>query len=1112
MKRILLIIALLISGLGLNAQDHVSYVDYDVMTTTYDLQSNGFVANRMYQLKDGTVALTATMSNSLNDASFTDRGTGYNFYNGTTWNENPTSCIEDNATGADMRTGWPSIAPYGAEGEILVNHSTGLNYWIRTKAGEGVWDGPYAIPNPEGVDEVVGGWNNVLAWPRIVTTGENNEVLHVFAAASGEVTTAQYYLRTTDLQNWDIQFAPTEMDGLHVGFYAADDYAVSANGENIAVVYNNWEKAHTMLYESNDGGLSWESRIVWENPIHGLDWETDENSLFEKLYAPAQVSVAIGRDGVSHVALGVGLYDRTGLGNSYSLYMGLITDGVAYWNDTITRWEGVPSPIRSSQDDELKHALRLWWPNPEDPDVIVIDTTNFCAWIPNYNEFESSKQYTGTYAGTAGDYLVLFGLIAYPSIAVDPAGNIAVAYSAPDLTRFTKDGYYYRSMYVSYKAANSKEWQVGNNLYQTVKSNDRECVFVSAVSTPVSENEFWFSCLSDDTPGFYANSNPSQANISTSVVSAFKFTPEEEYKTFNISASVQPESTGVVTGVGSYRENEIATLKAIPNMGCMFVNWTENGEVVSTDAEYTFVATEDRNLVANFDGELQYIVTSNSPAECQVVSMVNKKETSVTIPSTIVFDGNEYTVTSIGDNAFKDCINLIEIEIPSGVTSIGYEAFSGCSSLTSIYCYAENVPETSYYAFDGCHSDMVIYVPAISVNAYKAASPWKNYTIISLPCVVTASVNPEEAGVITGTGEYELSDTVTLTATANKGYRFVSWTENGVLVSIEKEFSFVVTTNRNFVANFEKTYEITATVNPEKVGVVIGSGVYFKGDNVTLTAIAMEGYKFVNWTEDGEVVSENAQYSFVVEGNRNLIANFDKKELVGTVTYNVTTTVNPEKVGVVIGSGLYFKGDNVTLTAIPIKNGYEFVNWTEDGEEVSTDAQYSFVIESDRDLVANFVLLEYYVSAAVSSAEAGEVTGDGNYNHGDTVALIATANTGYKFVNWTENGVVVSEDAQYSFVILKDRELTANFVETTGVEELSMSFNIYPNPVNDMLYIETEVEIERVVVYDAFGRQQTAVNGQQGVMTVEVSNLNAGVYFVMIKTNDGVVTKRFVKI
>ena len=79
-----------------------------------------------------------------------------------------------------------------------------------------------------------------------------------------------------------------------------------------------------------------------------------------------------------------------------------------------------------------------------------------------------------------------------------------------------------------------------------------------------------------------------------------------------------------------------------------------------------------------------------------------------------------------------------------------------------------------------------------------------------------------------------------------------------------------------------------------------------------------------------------------------------------------------------------------------------------------------------------------------------------------------------------------------------------------GVEELT-SFRIYPNPVNDRLYIKAEVEIEEVVVYDVYGRQQllSAVSGQP--LAIDVSELNSGIYFVSIKTVDEVVTKRFIK-
>ena len=78
------------------------------------------------------------------------------------------------------------------------------------------------------------------------------------------------------------------------------------------------------------------------------------------------------------------------------------------------------------------------------------------------------------------------------------------------------------------------------------------------------------------------------------------------------------------------------------------------------------------------------------------------------------------------------------------------------------------------------------------------------------------------------------------------------------------------------------------------------------------------------------------------------------------------------------------------------------------------------------------------------------------------------------------------------------------------VSELTSSFLIYPNPVNDKLYIETEVEVREVEVYDVFGRQQITVNRQQS-SCMDVTSLNSGVYFVKVITDNGEVVKRFVK-
>ena len=73
------------------------------------------------------------------------------------------------------------------------------------------------------------------------------------------------------------------------------------------------------------------------------------------------------------------------------------------------------------------------------------------------------------------------------------------------------------------------------------------------------------------------------------------------------------------------------------------------------------------------------------------------------------------------------------------------------------------------------------------------------------------------------------------------------------------------------------------------------------------------------------------------------------------------------------------------------------------------------------------------------------------------------------------------------------------------------SINLHPNPVNDRLYIETEVEVEEVVVYDVYGRCQelSAVSCQPSV--IDVSGLNSGVYFVKVVTSEGETIKKIIK-
>lgn len=82
-----------------------------------------------------------------------------------------------------------------------------------------------------------------------------------------------------------------------------------------------------------------------------------------------------------------------------------------------------------------------------------------------------------------------------------------------------------------------------------------------------------------------------------------------------------------------------------------------------------------------------------------------------------------------------------------------------------------------------------------------------------------------------------------------------------------------------------------------------------------------------------------------------------------------------------------------------------------------------------------------------------------------------------------------------------------------GVAENETTFNIYPNPVEDELFIATEVNVKEVAIYDVYGRLTKVYSLQSTdfVHSLNVSDLNSGIYFVNIKTDNGNVVKRFVK-
>ena len=286
---------------------------------------------------------------------------------------------------------------------------------------------------------------------------------------------------------------------------------------------------------------------------------------------------------------------------------------------------------------------------------------------------------------------------------------------------------------------------------------------------------------------------------------------------------------------------------------------------------------------------------------------------------------------------------------------------------------------------------------------------------------VNVDVIPEEGGTVTGSGIYMAGETCTLVATPNTGYCFEAWQEDGQVVGTEPNYQFVVESDKDLVAVFVRDeFLIEVTVAPENGGTAVGGGTYHAGAVCTLEAFANTGYFFVGWLEDGAVVGDEPTLSFTVEADRRLAAVFER------IVCRINVTIEPEESGVVYGDGVYFYGETALLRASTAPDFY-FIHWEEDGEVVSTDADYEFVVEGDRSLKAVFAMDAYLVEAETEPAEGGIIYGAGYYSSGMLCTLRAVARPGYAFVEWVEGWDVVSEEPTFSFVVEGDHHFVAYF-------------------------------------------------------------------------------------
>lgn len=501
---------------------------------------------------------------------------------------------------------------------------------------------------------------------------------------------------------------------------------------------------------------------------------------------------------------------------------------------------------------------------------------------------------------------------------------------------------------------------------------------------------------------------------------------------------------------------------------------------------------------------------------------------SVLIPNSVV---------SIGPSSFNGCTRLDSVMIPNSVKTIGGSAFRGCSSLKSI-TIPDSVTVINSRTFEYCTELKSVIIPNSVTSIYDRAF----FNCESLESVTI----PESVSGMSASAFYMCSNITTVYCkaiappyftypgfNANNYYFFHQFNQNVTKI-------FVPCASIDAYINYGSSYggwyqyhlygityidDIISFVSNNDTMGTVDVGLVDCDSNITVSAIANEGFRFVGWS-DGDSVNPRTLH---INGDTTLTAIFDNYtySIVGqtsdttrgfvsggdTINYGDTISLlatsnygyhfsrwndfnmdNPRTIiatdnatytayfqpdnyritvlssdptqGSVYGSGnAFYQGDRY-IYATPA-TGYHFSHWS-DGD---SNATRYIIIESDTTLTAFFEINSYVLDVISSDTTLGMVTGGGVYNHGEQVTVTATPFAGKRFSCWSDN----TTQREYILTLTSDLHLAAIFVPvdsvwvhdtTIVVDTLIMTEYV---PVHDTTYFDVFVHDTTIVdnwIYD----------------------------------------------
>ncbi|MEZ5197858.1 MAG: hypothetical protein R2764_16170 [Bacteroidales bacterium] len=413
-------------------------------------------------MRDGSIG--ATWTRGMEDPSFDDRGTGYNYFDGNAWGDWQEWRIEN------LKTHRPTYSPYGENGEMVVSHIsfTGLYLATREDKGSGAWDFE-TFPGPAG--------NSYILWNRAVSSGPDRNRIHMLAltlpSSHGGIPyqnldAALLYSYSTDggvSWYWENEILQGMTADDYNGF-KGDSYNFAEPKDDIVafVVGSNWYDL--FLMKSTDGGETFEKTVIWEHPYPLWQFGTATDTFY---CADGSNHLAIDNSGNVHVAFGI----TRVMADNDATFLFPFVDGIAYWN------ESMPT---------FSNNLNALSPYGETGSELSEDY-NLIGWSQDLNN-------NGTIdIVDMGDYWI--SLSSMPQLVIDDDNKLFLIYSSATES-YDNGSKNYRHIWGRY-SLNGQSWGPFVDLTNDLIQLFDECVYPSC--SPTSDENIYLVYQSDIEPG-----------------------------------------------------------------------------------------------------------------------------------------------------------------------------------------------------------------------------------------------------------------------------------------------------------------------------------------------------------------------------------------------------------------------------------------------------------------------------------------------------------------------------------------------------------------------------------------------------------------------------------